>query len=155
MGTLKFSPLKASVSSQSVNGKGNKLRKASFAEKKVVFDDKGIKKTPIKKTCNAGSGTSDSLDDSGSDAQVIVEEAVVGRVLTEEEEDLEDALSPMYDQLSLGKWWWVLEVLPLRHRVQQEDATWKREVTYVPFHSLIPLPGVGLVSFVPNNVYSG
>jgi len=42
-------------------------------------------------------------------------------MLTEEEEDLADALSPIYDQLSLKWGWWLLEVLPLKHKVQRED----------------------------------
>ncbi|KAI0094239.1 hypothetical protein BDY19DRAFT_880415 [Irpex rosettiformis] len=49
--------------------------------------------------------------------------------LTEEEEDLEDALSPLYDQLLKKKWWWLLEMWPVRHRVQREDDSWKREIT--------------------------
>jgi hypothetical protein len=40
------------------------------------------------------------------------------------EEDAKDALSPIYDQLSLVKWWWVLEVLPLRQRYQKHDKSW-------------------------------
>ncbi|KAI0319544.1 hypothetical protein OF83DRAFT_772062 [Amylostereum chailletii] len=37
--------------------------------------------------------------------------------LSEEEEDLRDALSPIYDELQISKGWWILEVLPLRHKV--------------------------------------
>ena len=51
--------------------------------------------------------------------------------LTEEEEDLADALSPIYDQLALAKYWWSLEVFPMRHRMQMDDDTWVSEVTYV------------------------
>ncbi|KAI9511887.1 hypothetical protein F5148DRAFT_1167136 [Russula earlei] len=44
---------------------------------------------------------------------------------TEEDEELEDALSPIYDELQLSKAWWILEVLPLRHRAQKrEDMSW-------------------------------
>lgn len=46
---------------------------------------------------------------------------------TEEEEDLADALSPIYDQLSLKKGWWCLEFVPMRHRVQLEDDSWAME----------------------------
>ena len=53
--------------------------------------------------------------------------------LTEEEEDLADALSPIFDQLSLKKGWWPLEVIPMRHRMQKEDDKWVTEVTYVLF----------------------
>ncbi|KAI0278629.1 hypothetical protein BGY98DRAFT_916781 [Russula aff. rugulosa BPL654] len=37
---------------------------------------------------------------------------------SEEHEELLDALSPLYDQLDLSKAWWILEILPLRHLVQ-------------------------------------
>jgi len=33
----------------------------------------------------------------------------------EEEEELEDALSPAYDQLFLMPAWWLLEILPVRN----------------------------------------
>ncbi|CAE6474913.1 unnamed protein product [Rhizoctonia solani] len=41
------------------------------------------------------------------------------------EEDALDALTPIYDQLTLAKWWWVLEVMPLRQRYQRHDKTWR------------------------------
>ena len=50
------------------------------------------------------------------------------RVGSEEEEDLKDALSPVYDQLKLQRSWWVLEVLPLRLRYQRANNEW---VSYV------------------------
>jgi hypothetical protein len=42
----------------------------------------------------------------------------------EEQEELKDALSPLYDQLALAKGWWVLEVLPMKRRYQKVDDTW-------------------------------
>ena len=51
--------------------------------------------------------------------------------LSEEEEDLADALCPIFDQLSLQRGWWALEILPLRHRMQLEDDSWISERTYV------------------------
>ncbi|KAJ7057794.1 hypothetical protein C8F01DRAFT_1151097 [Mycena amicta] len=42
----------------------------------------------------------------------------------EEEEDLKDALSPIYDQLKLSPVWWILEVLPFSFRTQNLDDTW-------------------------------
>ncbi|KAI0319543.1 hypothetical protein OF83DRAFT_1170095, partial [Amylostereum chailletii] len=47
--------------------------------------------------------------------------------MTEEEEDLRDALSPIYDQLELSKGWWSLEVIPLKHRVQKDSLKWKKQ----------------------------
>ena len=52
--------------------------------------------------------------------------------VNEEEEDMLDALAPMYDQLKLAKGWWALECLPSRQRYQKEDDTWKRHTTCVP-----------------------
>jgi len=45
-------------------------------------------------------------------------------ILTEEEEDLADILSPINDQLVLAKSWWFLELLPLKLRYQRKDGTW-------------------------------
>lgn len=51
--------------------------------------------------------------------------------LTEEEEDLRDALCPIYDQLQLAKWWWILEYLPLKVKSDEPDRslteTWRYE----------------------------
>ncbi|KAH9077525.1 hypothetical protein EDB83DRAFT_2344138 [Lactarius deliciosus] len=45
---------------------------------------------------------------------------------TEEDEELVDALSPIYDELKISKTWWILEVIPMRHREQnRSDYTWK------------------------------
>jgi hypothetical protein len=53
---------------------------------------------------------------------------------SEEDEELADSISPIYDQLKLSKSWWILEVLPLRHRVQdREDLSWKYYWSYVFF----------------------
>lgn len=46
------------------------------------------------------------------------------KTLTEEDEDVKDALSPIYDQLSIKPAWWALEVLPLTQRYQRDDDTW-------------------------------
>lgn len=47
---------------------------------------------------------------------------------TEEELDLEDAMSPIYDQLSLAKWWWILEFLPLRNKFHNGKGKYWMEV---------------------------
>ncbi|KAF9483556.1 hypothetical protein BDN70DRAFT_290759 [Pholiota conissans] len=41
---------------------------------------------------------------------------------TEEEADLKDALAPIYDQLSMKWFWWVLELLPMYVRYQEEKV---------------------------------
>ncbi|SJK99185.1 uncharacterized protein ARMOST_02475 [Armillaria ostoyae] len=43
---------------------------------------------------------------------------------TEEEEELRDALSPIYDQLELSKSWWILELIPLEFRQQLGNGEW-------------------------------
>lgn len=43
---------------------------------------------------------------------------------TEEEEELQDALSPIYDQLKRSKSWWILEVIPMEFRHQKGDDKW-------------------------------
>jgi len=59
------------------------------------------------------------------DAQV---EAIAASTFqTEEDEELADAISPIYDELKLSRAWWILEILPIRHRVQdRKDMSWKR-----------------------------
>jgi hypothetical protein len=45
---------------------------------------------------------------------------------SEGHEELLDALSPHYDQLELSKAWWILEILPLRHLMQdRKETSWK------------------------------
>ncbi|KAF5348457.1 hypothetical protein D9756_009559 [Leucocoprinus leucothites] len=44
--------------------------------------------------------------------------------LSEQEIDLKDALSPVYDQLKLKLFWWILELIPMRYRYQKEDNSW-------------------------------
>jgi len=46
--------------------------------------------------------------------------------LSEEDEDLHDALSPIYDQLVISKAWWILEVLPMRLK-NKKDSSWFSE----------------------------
>ena len=50
---------------------------------------------------------------------------------TEEEEELQDAISPRYDQLRLAKLWWILEIMPFFHVRQDDKDEWKRHFRYV------------------------
>jgi hypothetical protein len=60
---------------------------------------------------------------------------------SEEEEELTDALSPIYDELKISKSWWILEVLPLRYsRQNRRDASWKEYWAYVITSSCRVLP---------------
>jgi hypothetical protein len=48
---------------------------------------------------------------------------------SEEQLELQDALAPIYDQLSLAWFWWILELLPFRHRFQLSDNSWTAQLT--------------------------
>jgi len=51
---------------------------------------------------------------------------------SEEVEELEDALSPVYDQLSIKKWWWrILEYWPIRQRYQKANGIWVSELRFL------------------------
>lgn len=43
-------------------------------------------------------------------------------IMTEEEEDVADAICPIYDQLSISPSWWILELVPIELR-RQNDVT--------------------------------
>ncbi|KAI5116598.1 hypothetical protein M0805_006776 [Coniferiporia weirii] len=47
----------------------------------------------------------------------------------EAEADARDALSPVYDQLKLAKWWWLLEILPVKERMRCAEGAWKKKWT--------------------------
>jgi hypothetical protein len=49
--------------------------------------------------------------------------AIPTKVMTEEEHELHDSLSPAYDQLELAPIWWILEYLPLPRRYKRSDNT--------------------------------
>ncbi|KAF8812681.1 hypothetical protein BYT27DRAFT_7182384 [Phlegmacium glaucopus] len=44
---------------------------------------------------------------------------------TEEDAEFADSLAPIYDQLSLKWYWWILELAPMKHRFQAKDNQWK------------------------------
>jgi len=44
---------------------------------------------------------------------------------TEEEHELQDALAPIYDQLSLAWPWWLLELLPIKQHYDKSDGAWE------------------------------
>ena len=50
---------------------------------------------------------------------------------TEEECELLDALSPIYDQLSIKWWfWWILEIIPVSHRYQLANGKWEKKTRW-------------------------
>ncbi|KAG8219249.1 hypothetical protein J3R82DRAFT_88 [Butyriboletus roseoflavus] len=78
------------------------------------------------------SGTLDSLKGySVPDPQVVVDDPSVvaysdgGKFVSEEQEDLGDALCRSYDQLKIAPYWWILEVIPqILHYQRDEDDIW-------------------------------
>lgn len=45
-------------------------------------------------------------------------------VKSEEEHELLDAMSPVYDQLRLAAMWWILELMPVKQHYQKSDNSW-------------------------------
>lgn len=45
-------------------------------------------------------------------------------VISDESEEARDAMSPIYDKLSLSRWWWVLELMQTRRRYHWRDNSW-------------------------------
>lgn len=50
---------------------------------------------------------------------------------TEEEHDALDAYRPIYDQLGIKLWWWMLEFIPVSRWVRTAESKWIKESTYV------------------------
>ncbi|KNZ77730.1 hypothetical protein J132_04157 [Termitomyces sp. J132] len=67
---------------------------------------------------NVTSATQQKLQDSsGMDSLVEIAK-------TEEDHELLDVLSPIYDQLTLAPMWWILEFLPIKQHYQKGDNSW-------------------------------
>ncbi|KAF4571711.1 hypothetical protein EYR40_008228 [Pleurotus pulmonarius] len=49
---------------------------------------------------------------------------------SEEDHDMLDLVSPIYDQLSLAPYWWLLEILPMKHRHQNADNSWVSHIGF-------------------------
>jgi hypothetical protein len=58
------------------------------------------------------------------DDEVHVEEVHESEELLE----LKDALAPIYDQLNLAWFWWIVEVMPFRHHFQLSDNSWTAQL---------------------------
>ncbi|TFK52545.1 hypothetical protein OE88DRAFT_1417444 [Heliocybe sulcata] len=56
-------------------------------------------------------------------ANFLPEKASASEYLGEAEEELLDALSPMYDELRLTWWWRILEWMPMRHKKQSANTS--------------------------------
>ncbi|KAH8110703.1 hypothetical protein DFH11DRAFT_1513988 [Phellopilus nigrolimitatus] len=88
------------------------------------------KRNEIKKISEPAASTkadSPSTDSLKALARVESEESEY-EFLGEEEEELRDALCPVYDQLKLAPFWWILELLPMREQVQEANGTWTKSI---------------------------
>jgi hypothetical protein len=74
------------------------------------------------------------------------EEVVLAKA-SEEEHELHDVLSPIYDQLHISHPWWILEVLPMRQRRQlpAPSADWESWIAW----------NLGRPRVVPNSEWFG
>jgi hypothetical protein len=59
--------------------------------------------------------------------------------ISEEDEELKDALSPKFDQLKLARFWWILEILPVSMRYQKANDQWVTYIGYVNSGSLVSI----------------
>ena len=66
----------------------------------TIFQDHKVHTIPVPRPCVI------------SDDRTAVVYSDGGAFVNEAEEDLADALSPIYDQLKLAKYWWILELIP-------------------------------------------
>ena len=57
--------------------------------------------------------------------------------ISEDNEDLQDALSPMYDQMKINRLWWILEILPVKMRYQCEKDNDKEKVDWHSYTTLV------------------
>ena len=70
--------------------------------------------------------------------------------INEAEEDLADALSPMYDQLKLARYWWLLEMIPQTIHYQcSRTENVKHKIVYVDSHFVVSLCVNGYSSLPP------
>ena len=69
----------------------------------------------VSATCASREATSPVLEIGGGQ----------GVVMTEEQHEVLDATSPLYDQLALVPAWWSLELVPVLQRRQRENDTWE------------------------------
>ena len=70
-----------------------------------------------------------TLTDEAQDSQL-----AASTFQSEEEEELADSISPIHDQSKLSWGWWINEIIPLHHHMQdREDLSWKTYWSYVFF----------------------
>ena len=75
--------------------------------------------------------------------------------ISEEKEDLADALSPIYDQLRISWPWWILEVIPQKQQFQKDgDNKWDTEFRCVLIYFRCAFRSVILMSLFPSPLFN-
>ena len=87
----------------------------------------GLFTTSSSKARKKAEAAEEEKEEEGGERRERIRRHATGFV-SEEDEELRDALSPKYDQLKLKPFWWVLEVLPVSMRYQRSDDQW---VSYI------------------------
>ncbi|KAJ7094734.1 hypothetical protein B0H15DRAFT_938288 [Mycena belliarum] len=110
------------------------IRECFKTKSGIMFNSDGLRKigldpaslyplvAPRPLALPAGTACIQAIPTKTSESSVETERALLGD--TEEAHELMDALSPIYDQLSLKWFWWILEWLPIRQRYQRSDNSW-------------------------------
>ena len=88
----------------------------------IIYQDRKLHTIPVPRPCVI------------NDDRTAVVYSDGGAFVNEAEEDLADALSPIYDQLKIKKYWWLLELIPQKIKYQSGvNDLMVSEITYVLF----------------------
>ncbi|KIY71582.1 hypothetical protein CYLTODRAFT_487175 [Cylindrobasidium torrendii FP15055 ss-10] len=90
--------------------------------KSIISPEPEFKKSFTQKVADGVKGMFTRPDMSASMASSVMS-ASVDPFISEEEEELRDALQPKYDQLKHAKFWYLLEVIPMEFRRQIGDGS--------------------------------
>jgi hypothetical protein len=100
----------------------------------VIPQSKPLKPSPSTVTELRAAHKAEATDDTLTDNETQGSPLAASTFKSEADEELADILSPIYDELKLVWGWWTLEILPLRHQVQdRHDMLWKPYWSYVFF----------------------
>ncbi|KAF8660902.1 hypothetical protein AX16_001530 [Volvariella volvacea WC 439] len=99
------------------------IRECFKANTGIMFKVKGLRKSMVKRWKKKSNPSNQTYPTNPGKSK-----HPTLHVGSEEEEELKDALSPIYDQLTLAKIWWVLEVLPLPFKYQRDDDIWEFKI---------------------------
>lgn len=122
-------PVDEKKKGKKVEAAAERRERSSIDKTLVPADQKAAAATAKEVDLNSVGGTDEKGNDENGSEDTEDESKYV--FLGEEEEELRDALCPIYDQLEIAKHWWVLELLPMKQRIQRDDGTWKKKIEYV------------------------